>query len=189
MRNFIKISATILSAITLSMVVYLALAPASVSAQLRIITAPQGGTGIGSATAGQVGNCLTVADDSPFTYSLSSCAAGGGAPFAWTVQSWGVSTSTRLGFLNGFLSTASSTITASTTIQGALTSTGGFYALGLSTCESNNVLTWSGGTFGCEADDSGSGGGFDFPSVLSWGNATSTTLGFLNGFISTASPQ
>src|SRR3990167_6152848 len=33
----------------------------------------------------------------------------------------------------------------------------------------------------------GSGGGADFPSVLSWGNATSTTLGFLQGFLSTAS--
>ena len=33
----------------------------------------------------------------------------------------------------------------------------------------------------------GSGGGFDFPNVQAWGNATSTTLGFLDGFFSTAS--
>ena len=38
----------------------------------------QGGTGIGSATAGQVGNCLSVSDDSPFTYTLGSCGSGGG---------------------------------------------------------------------------------------------------------------
>src|SRR5258707_837342 len=33
----------------------------------------------------------------------------------------------------------------------------------------------------------GSSGGFDFPTILSWGNATSTTLGFGNGFVSQAS--
>src|SRR3990167_5710651 len=34
----------------------------------------------------------------------------GSGTFSWTPTSWGVSTSTTLGFLNGFLSTASSTI-------------------------------------------------------------------------------
>ena len=36
---------------------------------------------------------------------------GGSGTFSWTPTSWGVSTSTTLGFLNGFLSTASSTFT------------------------------------------------------------------------------
>src|SRR3989344_638744 len=35
----------------------------------------------------------------------------GSSAFAWTPTTWGVSTSTTLGFLNGFLSTASSTFT------------------------------------------------------------------------------
>lgn len=38
---------------------------------------------------------------------------GSGGAFSWTVNSWGNSTSTTLGFLNGFLSTASSTISSS----------------------------------------------------------------------------
>ena len=42
--------------------------------------------------------------------------SGGGGDFAWTPQSWGNSTTTTLGFLNGFLSTASSTINATTSI-------------------------------------------------------------------------
>jgi hypothetical protein len=40
-------------------------------------------------------------------------ATGGSGTFAWTPHSWGVSTSTTLGFLAGFLSTASSTINSS----------------------------------------------------------------------------
>ena len=40
---------------------------------LRIITPPQGGTGIGSVTAGDVGECLKVFDDAPFTYELGVC--------------------------------------------------------------------------------------------------------------------
>src|SRR3990167_7665047 len=42
----------------------------------------------------------------------------GSGTFSWTPTSWGVSTSTTLGFLQGFLSTASSTINASSTITG-----------------------------------------------------------------------
>ena len=45
---------------------------------LPILTAPQGGTGIGSATAGDVGTCIKVLDDSPFTYELGTCGSGGG---------------------------------------------------------------------------------------------------------------
>ena len=39
---------------------------------LAVLTAPQGGTGIGSATVGDVGKVLTVSDDSPFTYTLQT---------------------------------------------------------------------------------------------------------------------
>ena len=44
--------------------------------------------------------------------NLTINATGGSGTFAWTPQSWGNSTSTTLGFLNGFISTASSTINA-----------------------------------------------------------------------------
>lgn len=46
---------------------------------------PQGGgTGIGSATAGDVNKCLVVSDDSPFTYTLGTCGSGGGGGGAGT---------------------------------------------------------------------------------------------------------
>src|SRR3990167_999224 len=48
---------------------------------------------------------------------------GGSGTFSWTPTSWGVSTSTTLGFLNGFLSTASSTINSNLLITGNSTTT------------------------------------------------------------------
>jgi hypothetical protein len=44
----------------------------------------QGGTGLGSATAGQVGTCLKVSDDSPFTYELGTCGSGSGGSSNWS---------------------------------------------------------------------------------------------------------
>jgi len=67
---------------------------------LPIINGPQGGTGIGSATAGDVGDCLVVLDDSPFTYELGSCGSGSisggtaGTIAAWTSSSALTGTST-----------------------------------------------------------------------------------------------
>ena len=68
----------------------------------------QGGTGIGSATAGDVGDCLKVLDDSPFTFELGTCSAGSFS-YLFTNTSYGGSTTTILGFLQGLFSTASST--------------------------------------------------------------------------------
>lgn len=57
----------------------------TVSAQaLRVITAPQGGTGIGSVTGGDVGLCLKVSDDSPFTWAVGSCGGGGSSGGTWS---------------------------------------------------------------------------------------------------------
>ena len=102
-------------------------------------------------------------------------------------------------YTNGFLANASSTITsglftasggASTT---ALTITGTawfgtattslFYGAGLSTCQSNNVLTWANGAFGCEPGDTGSGG-FAWTPTTNFGttvNSTSTPILFTQG--------
>jgi hypothetical protein len=49
----------------------------NVSAQVRVLIPSQGGTGIGSAVAGDVGKCLVVSDDSPFAYVLDACGSGG----------------------------------------------------------------------------------------------------------------
>ena len=50
----------------------------NLGADLRVVTAPQGGTGIGSVTVGEIGNCLKVLSNSPFTYELGTCGTGGG---------------------------------------------------------------------------------------------------------------
>jgi|GEM_PF-3631558 len=42
----------------------------------RIITATQGGTGIGTATAGDLNKCLIISNNSPFTYTLGTCGSG-----------------------------------------------------------------------------------------------------------------
>src|SRR3990167_1709712 len=71
---------------------------------VSVIRVNQGGTGAASFTAGE---CLKGNGTGAIT--TGSCGSGGGE-FAWTPTSWGNATSTTLGFHNGFLSTASSTI-------------------------------------------------------------------------------
>src|SRR3990167_3521709 len=51
-----------------------------------------------------------------------------------------------------------------------------FFGAGLTTCQSNNVLTYDGaGKFGCEADDSGSGSGSDPFTHPSFGFSATTS--------------
>lgn len=47
----------------------------SASAQLRVLMPQQGGTGIGSASSGDIGKTLTVSNNNPFTYTLSASSA------------------------------------------------------------------------------------------------------------------
>src|SRR3990167_5260025 len=105
----------------------------TVSAQVRTFTSLQ------LAPSPSNGNCLTT---NGTDNAWGSCGSGSGAPFAWTVRSYGVSTSTTLGFLNGFLSTASSTVNSTLLVTGNLTnstlstgripyiSTGGLFVTG-----------------------------------------------------------
>ncbi len=81
---------------------------------------------------------------------------------------------------------ATGTNATTTNLFTTTASTTSFYGAGLTSCTSNNVLTWTGGQFGCEADDSSAGGDFPF-TAQSYGVSTSTTVGFLNGLMSTAS--
>ena len=55
-----------------------------------------GGTGISSTTAPDVGNCLKVLDDSPFTYELGTCGSGGGG----TAGTWSTTTSQTSSLIN-----------------------------------------------------------------------------------------
>ena len=47
------------------------------NAQLSILRPNQGGTGIGSVTAGDIGKCLKVLAESPFSFELGTCGTGG----------------------------------------------------------------------------------------------------------------
>lgn len=104
----------------------------------------------------------------------------GGSPFAWTVQSWGVSTSTTLGFLNGFISAASSTFTGgfvadrSTTTQATTTN---FFSTNLfSTTLNNSGLATLGNLLTL-----GSSTLQNFTAVnATTSNATTTSLAVLN---------
>jgi uncharacterized LabA/DUF88 family protein len=96
---------------------------------------------------------------------------GSGDAFPFSVTAYGVSTSTTIGLLNGFLSTASSTFTGgfianqSTTTNATSTnffsttaSTTNFFGAGLTPCPAGNVLIYDGaGKFGCSTDLQGSG--------------------------------
>lgn len=110
--------------------------------------------------------------------------------FSFTPKSYGNATSTTLGFLNGFLSTASSTIVGNATTTGTffagIASSTSLFGAGLASCTGgSNALTWSGGTFGCNSISAGAGS-FPFTPQAD-GNATSTELIFKAGFLSTAS--
>jgi hypothetical protein len=67
------------------------------------------------------------------------------------------------------------------TITGTIANLASLSGAGLTNCESNNVLTWSDGQFGCEADDSGGGAGGTGNSK--WATSTPTTDITPNGAI------
>ena len=79
-----------------------------------------------------------------------TCSADTGGSFAWTPQSWGNSTSTTLGFLQGFLSTASSTINSTFNLpslsNGGLAVFGGLVSSSATTTAGTG-LTYSGNAF------------------------------------------
>lgn len=92
-----------------------------ITAQAASVLFPyQGGTGVGTATAGDVGKYLKVSDDSPFTYSFDTPAGGSGGigdPFTHPAANQSATTSLMI-LSGGFLSTASSTINANATTTG-----------------------------------------------------------------------
>jgi len=96
--------------------------PQELSAQaLRVLTGSQGGTGIGTATPGDVGDCLTVSDDAPFTYTLGPCGTGtGGGSSNWLYNGSRLSPSTTVGigvFASSTISDLSSTNATATNMS------------------------------------------------------------------------
>lgn len=95
--------------------------------------------------------CLQVDNNGLFAVAAGACGSGSGT-FSWTPTSWGVSTSTTLGFLNGFLSTASSTINSNLTITGNSTTTSAtttnFYNSTATNLSNSLYINSSGGNVG-----------------------------------------
>lgn len=84
--------------------------------------------------------------------------------------------------------TATSTAHASTFTNASTTAFSTSYAsstlyfgANLNTCQSNNVLTWSAGVFGCEADDTGAGGGGDSFTHPGVGQSATTSMLIITG--------
>ena len=132
------------------------------------------------------------------TCETSWPSGGSGDAFPFTATSYGVSTSTTIGFLNGFLSTASSTIdstllvTGSTNLQnlifanatGTSATTTNFFS---ATASSTNLFAQNGNIGALTVTSCiGCGSTFSF-TPTTYGVSTSTTIGLLNGFLSTAS--
>ena len=120
-----------------------------VGADLRVSTVPQGGTGwanllsntvllgngtsrIATTTAGSDGQVLMLSGGVP-TWAATS--TGSGDPFPFTWASWGVSTSTAVGFTNGLIAGPS----ASSTFSGLLNATAGLTVTGTVTLPNGEI--------------------------------------------------
>src|SRR3990167_7544838 len=134
------------------------------------------------------------------TISGTCTGCGSGSTFPFTPTDYGNSTSTTIGLLQGFLSNASSTITASTTISGVLTASGGIYGnltglASLATALNANGANCSAGSYPLGVDASGAvedctvaGASSTFPfTPTSYGNSTSSVIAFTVGLISQSS--
>lgn len=116
-------------AITIALIAILFPSHDAGAAPVRVFTPSQGGTGVGSATVGDVGTCLKVLDDSPFTYELGACGGGGGGASSTIIKIDGVTVNSGVPTLdytsNSFAITESPTDTfllrISTTTLGLLT--------------------------------------------------------------------
>ena len=169
-------------------IIFLSLLPNFAFAQLNTF---QGGTGSTSPSGILYGNSTirlkTVTIGSNLTFSSGILSATGGNTFSWTPLSWGVSTSTTLGFLQGFLSTASSTINSAfrlpTLSQGfAYIGTGGLVN---STASSSINLSWFNNNAGFLTSALQSYDAWTHPAY--GGSATTSLLTSTGGLLSTAS--
>jgi hypothetical protein len=105
----------------------------------------------------------------------------------------GSGTSTTLTFSGGLLSIGSTTINGNATTTGtffaSIASSSQLYGAGLRTCNSGNVLTWSGGLFGCVADQTSTGQANAFSFADNYGSvaaATSSALWAQNGIFASS---
>lgn len=167
---------------------------------------PSTGTGISVTGTGAVLGSLTINNTGVTSNVAGAGISVSGATGAVIITNtigypFPSNATTTLIAFNGGLTSASTTLTGpfvfanatgtnATTTNLAVTgtaSTSKFYADGLVTCNTGNMLTWAAGTFGCEDDTSSVGGG-SFPfTPQTYGNSTSTLINFTNGIMATGS--
>lgn len=121
-------------------------------AHAAILTVPNGGTGWGIPGGGITGGSIL------FGNWIGKLGTSSHLSFATTTRIFTTTNASTTNF------TASS-----------YASTSKFFADGLITCNTGNMLTWAGGIFGCEDDTSSAGGGFDFTPTSVWGQIMSAT--------------
>jgi hypothetical protein len=175
----------------------------SVYASAPIIQIINGGTGQSSFTANQLhyGNFGQVATTTVSCGTGLSCTGFtviGSSPisitntvsasvFPFTVNSWGNSTTTTLGFLNGFISTASSTISSTLNLpalsNGGLGVYGGLVYSGATTTAGIG-LTYSGNAFNC---NTASGSVFGCLNASDFSKFNSATTTFTSPLVYTGS--
>jgi len=128
---------------------------ATAEAQLRVTQPHSGGTGKGSATGDDVGLCLKVLDDDPFTYEFGTCGSGGGGTGLATSSP--VSAGNVLVYSSANGGTAFGAATSTLTVSGPFTlptirilgSSGAITYTGLATTSqpsSSNLLVSNGGS-------------------------------------------
>lgn len=117
-----------------------------------VLFPPQGGTGIGSALPGDVGNCLKLSDDSPFTWTIGTCGTGGGGSIPdhmtskWATSTINTNAIHTAGALKVGIGTTSpsfelgvqgNALISATTTTGNLVATSSIYVAGNINCTSN----------------------------------------------------
>jgi hypothetical protein len=141
-------------------------------------------------TGTSVFNAISVTNTSTLGFASSTALTVSGNAWLNFASSTSI-TSTRANFTNAstsFASTTALTVTGNTILTNATAtnlfatnaSSTNFWGAGLSSCSgSSNKITWTGGKFSCETDQTGGGGG----SLPDWNQATagqlspSTTIG------------
>lgn len=147
------------------------------NAATRALMPNEGGTGIATTTAGNIGNCLKVLNNLPFLYELGSCGSGGGGSgatttingvngptFLFTSSSSAFTYSTSTGRVNLNLSTTT-LATALQVSEASTTNWNSFYNTPSTRIIAGANCTWVGNTFNCT-----SSGGSGLSTTSPWTN-------------------
>jgi hypothetical protein len=111
------------------------------------------------------------------TSTLGITSSGSGSVFgqAWEVSGNYLAPTSTIGIIVSASSTFNGQLTVVGTSTLGIASTTKFYGAGLTSCQGGNVLTWSGGLFGCVADQTSTGQLNPFTFSTNYGVLTAAT--------------